>query len=33
VQGEGDQPLLAAVVQITLDPARGGIGGGHDPRP
>ncbi|HYZ53482.1 MAG TPA: hypothetical protein VE733_08280 [Streptosporangiaceae bacterium] len=33
LQGQGDQALLGAVVQITLDAAPGGIGGGHDPRP
>jgi hypothetical protein len=33
LQAKGDQPLLGAVVQVTLDPAAGGIGGGHDPRP
>ncbi len=33
VQGQGDQPLLGAIVQVALDPAPGGIGGGHDPRP
>ena len=32
-QGEGDQSLLGAVVQIPLDAAPGVVGGGHDPRP
>jgi hypothetical protein len=32
-QGERDQPLLGAVVQVALDTAAGVIGGGHDPRP
>ena len=33
VEGEGDQALLGAVVQVAFDAAAGGIGGGHDPRP
>ena len=33
VQGEGDQALLGAVVQVALDTAAGRIGGGHDPCP
>ncbi len=33
VQGEGDQALLRAVVQIALDAAAGGVGGGDDPCP
>ena len=32
-QGESDQPLLGAVVQVPLDAPAGGIGGGHDPGP
>ena len=32
-QGEGDQPLLGAVVQVALDAAPGVVGGGDDPRP
>ena len=30
-QGEGDQPLLGAVVQVAFDAAAGGVGGGDDP--
>ena len=33
LQGDGYQALLGAVVQITLEPAPGGVGGGHEPRP
>src|SRR5262249_45782817 len=33
LQGEGDQALLGAVVQVALDAAAGGISGGHDPCP
>ena len=33
LQGEGDQPLLGAVVQIALDAPARLVGGGHDPRP
>ena len=32
-QGERDQSLLGAVVQVALDAAPGVVGGGHDPRP
>jgi hypothetical protein len=31
VQGEGDQALLGAVVQVAFDAAAGGVGGGDDP--
>ena len=31
-QGEGDQSLLGAVVQVPLDAAAGVVGGGDDPR-
>ena len=31
-QGQRDQPLLGAVVQIPLDAAAGLVGGGDDPR-
>ena len=30
-QGEGDQPLLGAVVQVALDPPTRLVGGGDDP--
>ena len=30
VHGQGDQPLLGAVVQVAFDPAALGVGGGHD---
>ena len=33
LEGERDQVLLGAVVQVTLDPAAGGIGRRHDPCP
>ena len=33
VQGEGDEPLLGAVVQVPFDPPPRLVGGGHDPRP
>ena len=32
VQGEGDQSLLGAVVQVAFDTAAGGVSGRHDPR-
>jgi hypothetical protein len=32
-QGEGDEPLLGAVVQIPFHPAAGGVARGDDPRP
>ena len=33
LQGQGDQALLGAVVQIPLEASAGLVGGGHDPRP
>jgi len=30
VQGEGDQALLGAVVQVAFDAPTGGVSGGHD---
>ncbi len=30
VHGQGDQPLLRAIVQVALDPAAFGIDGGDD---
>ena len=33
LQRQRDQVLLGAVVEVALDPAAGGVGGGHDPGP
>jgi hypothetical protein len=32
LQGEGDQSLLGAIVQVAPDAPAGGVGGGDDPR-
>ena len=33
VQGEGDETLLGAVVEVALESPPLGVGGVHDPRP